>query len=136
AIPRQMFAQEPLGKLGGVDSQMSGIVGNRYDTKARYLSANLNLWPRPLVIIASPRVLRSLSDEQRRTLHEAAAAAVPDAMAASRQEDADAVRSLCARHHVALVNLTPSQLTRLAVAVKPVYRRLLRDPATRRAIRM
>lgn len=136
AVPRQMFAQEPLGKFGGVDSQMSAIVGNRYDTEARYLSANLNLWPRPLVIIASPRVLRSLSDDQRRTLRKAAAAAVPEAMAASRKEDSDAVRSLCARHHVALVNLTPNQLTRLAVAVKPVYRRLLRDPATRRAIRM
>jgi TRAP-type transport system periplasmic protein len=136
ADPRQMFAQEPLGNLGGIDSQMSAIVGNQYDTKARYLSANLNLWPRPLVIIASPRVLRSLSDDQRRTLREATVAAVPDAMAASRQEDSAAVRSLCARHHVALVNLTPNQLTRLAVAVKPVYRRLLRDPATRRAIRM
>lgn len=136
ADPRQMFAQESLGRLGGVDSQMSAIVGNRYDTEARYLSANLNLWPRPLVIIASRRVLRSLSDDQRRTLRKAAAAAVPEAMAASRQEDSAAVRSLCARHHVALVNLTPSQLRRLAVAVKPVYRRLVRDPATRRAIRM
>jgi TRAP-type C4-dicarboxylate transport system substrate-binding protein len=136
AVPRQMFAQDPLGKFGGVDSQMSAIVGNGYDAEARYLSANLNLWPRPLVIIASPRAFRSLSDDQRRALRMAAASAVPAAMAASRQEDSSAARALCARHHVALVNLKPSQLTRLAVAVKPVYRRLLRDPATRRVIRM
>jgi TRAP-type C4-dicarboxylate transport system substrate-binding protein len=134
AVPRQMFAQEPLTALGGVESQMSAIVGNGYATEARYLSANVNLWPRPLVIFASPKAFRSLSDAQRQILRRAAAAAVPDAMAASVREDADALQSLCALHHVALVNLTEAQLARLDAAVAPVYHALLEDPATRRAI--
>lgn len=134
AVPRQMFAQEPLTGFGGVESQLSAIVGNGYAAEARYVSANLNLWPRPLVIFASPKAFRALSEAQRGILRKAAAAAVPDAMAASRQEDADAVRSICALHRAALVDLTDAQLARLETAVSPVYRTLLHDPSTRRAI--
>ena len=135
AKPRQLFAQAPLGTLGGLESQMSAIVGNEYDTTARYLSANLNLWPRPLVIFASPKVFHSLSRAQQDALRKGAAAAVPEALAASTQEDTGAVRALCARGKLALVDLTQVQLQSLQRAVGPVYRKLEEDASTRRAIR-
>jgi TRAP-type transport system periplasmic protein len=131
----QRFAQEELTGLDAVESQMSAIIGNQYDTTARYLSANLNLWPRPLVIFASPRVFRSLSREQRDALREGAAATVSEALAASKKEDAGAVRALCARGKLALVDLTQVQLEALQGAIEPVYRQLERDASTRRAIR-
>src|SRR5262249_41811816 len=135
ADPRQMFSNGKLGALDAVDSQMSAIVGNGYDTGARYLSANLSLWPRPLVILASPKVFRSLSPEQQDALRGGAASAVPQALTASRQEDASAVRALCARGNVTFVDLTRAQLRGLWRALAPVYRRLERDAGTRRAIR-
>jgi len=135
ASPRQMFAQERLGALDAVESQLSAIVGNGYDAHARYLSANLSLWPRPLVIFASPRVFRSLSREQRHALRTAAASAVPGALAASKQEDSPAVGALCARGNAALVDLTQVQLQELRRALAPVYRRLESNARTRRAIR-
>jgi TRAP-type C4-dicarboxylate transport system substrate-binding protein len=134
ARPHQQFAQERLGALDAVESQMSAIVGNGYDTHARFLSANLSLWPRPLVIFASPRVFRSLTREQQDALREGAAAAVPAALVASEQEDALAVRILCARRKVALVDLAQPQRAALLGAVAPVYRRLESNAGTRRAI--
>jgi TRAP-type C4-dicarboxylate transport system substrate-binding protein len=133
ARPQQLFAEAPLGSLGGLESQMSAIVG-QYDTTARFLSANLSLWPRPLVIFAGEKIFRKLSPRQRAALGEAATAAIPDAMAASEQEDAGAVRSLCAPGKLALVDLTLAQLDSLRQAVAPVYGRLERDPASRAAI--
>jgi TRAP-type C4-dicarboxylate transport system substrate-binding protein len=135
ARPRQMFAQEMLGTLDAVESQMSAILGNGYDKSARYLSANLNLWPRPLVIFASRKVFGSLSAKQRDALRAGAAAAVSEALAASQKEDAGAVRALCARGMLAFVDLTSAQLGNLRRAVAPVYRRLERHAAARQAIR-
>jgi TRAP-type C4-dicarboxylate transport system substrate-binding protein len=135
AHPRQLISGPSLGGLGGIEEQMSAIVGNGHDATARFLSANLNLWPRPLVLFASPKVFHSLSSAQRQALRDAARAAVPEAMAASEQEDAAAATQLCARHGLAFVDLTPPQLEALRKAVGPVYRRLDRDSATLQTIR-
>lgn len=135
AHPRQLISSPSLNGLEGIEEQMSAIEGNGHDATARYLSANLNLWPRPLVIFTSPRIFRELSGRQRVALTDAAAAAVPEAMTASEHEDAAAEKQLCARNELTFVDLTPSQLIRLRGALLPVYDHLERDPNTRRAIR-
>jgi TRAP-type transport system periplasmic protein len=135
ARPRQLISGPSLSGLGGIEEQMSAIEGNGHDATARFLSANLNLWPRPLVLFTSPKIFRSLSSAQREALREAAAAAVPEAMAASKNEDATAAHGLCERGKLTFVDLSSSQLTGLRRAVAPVYRRLERDPTTRQAIR-
>jgi nitrogen fixation protein FixH len=96
---------------------------------------DLNLWPRPLVIFASSNVFRSLTSEQQAALRGGAAAAVPLALSASRQEDVSAMRTLCARGKLTLIDLTHVQLQAFQNAVAPVYRRLERDASTRRTIR-
>ena len=51
---------------------------------AKYLTANLNLWPRPYVIVMGEEVFESLTDEQQSALRDAAAAVIPEALASER----------------------------------------------------
>ena len=133
ARPRQYFAQPSLNGLDGIEEQPNAIIGNRHTARANYLSANLNFWPRPLVIFAAPKLFRSLSAKQQAALRQGASAAIAPAMAASRQEDAQSDSILC---HLSLkvVEEKQWQLGALRRAVEPVYRHLGSDPATRRLI--
>jgi TRAP-type C4-dicarboxylate transport system substrate-binding protein len=133
ARPQQYFAQTKLTGMDGIEEQLSAVDGNRHDVTAKYLSADLNLWPRPLVIFAGQRRFRSLSAEQQAILRKAARAAIPPALAASRSEDAESVAVLCHRS-VHFLDERPRQMAALRLAVAPVYRRLEREPATRRWI--
>ena len=79
----------------GVDAyeqQLASIVGNGYYDVAGFVTANLDLWPRPLVLIANPDGVRR---PHRRAAggaaHGSDGAAVSPALDASRAEDADAV---------------------------------------------
>jgi len=134
ARPELYFANEPLNRLGGLDSQLLTIANYNLDTAKSYLAGNLNLWPRPSVLFASPKIFHSLSATQQHVLREAANAAVMPAMSGAVQDDVTATQTLCARNKITLITLTPAQLRALARAVAPVNERLSRDPATRRAI--
>jgi TRAP-type C4-dicarboxylate transport system substrate-binding protein len=135
ARPRQVFAQTQLGGLDGIEEQMGAIVGNEHDEAARYLTADLNLWPRPLVIFASPKIFRALNPKQQQALRDGASAAVSEAMAASKQEDAAGAQALCTRGKVVFADVTPAKLASLRSAIAPVYAQLERDPDTRHALR-
>lgn len=135
ARPRQLHSNPSLNGLGGIEEQMNAIEGNGHDATARFLSANLNLWPRPLVLFSSPKLFGSLTGAQRKALVAAAVAAVSEAMSASEAEDANNARLLCDRGKLAFLNLSDRQLLAMRQAVMPVYRRLDRDPSTRRTIR-
>jgi TRAP-type C4-dicarboxylate transport system substrate-binding protein len=134
ASPRQLVSGPSLNGLDGIEEQMSAIVGNGHDDTARFLSANLNLWPRPLVLFTSPNIFESLSRTQREVLREAAVAAVPEAIGASEHEDAVAAAALCARHKLKFVDLTRTQFKGLRHALAPLYRQLGRDRETQQAI--
>jgi TRAP-type C4-dicarboxylate transport system substrate-binding protein len=121
-------------KLHGVDGyeqQLESIAGNRYDTTAKFTTANLNLWPRPLVIIMGKAAWAKLSGPQRGTLRKAADAALQPAIDASRQEDQQALPVLC-RGGMTLPTALPQQLGALRAALDPVYAVLRRDPSTKK----
>jgi TRAP-type C4-dicarboxylate transport system substrate-binding protein len=134
ARPQEEFPNEPLNRLGGFDSQLLTIANYSLDTAKSYLAGNLNLWPRPSVLFASPKIFHSLSATQQRVLRKAAATAVMPAMSGTVQDDKGATQVLCARHKVTFVTLTPAQLQALARAVAPVNEQLSRNATTRRAI--
>ena len=131
ARPRQLFAQQPLTGLDGIEEQLNAIVGNQHYKHAEDLSANVALWARPLVIFAAPKTFRALTPRQQDALRAGTATAVAAAMAASTLEDSQAARSLC-RLGVTFVAAKRSQLAALRRAVAPVYRRLERNARTRK----
>ena len=42
----------PITGFGAAEEHISAIQGNQYDKAGKYLTANVNLWPRPLVVFA------------------------------------------------------------------------------------
>jgi TRAP-type C4-dicarboxylate transport system substrate-binding protein len=115
---------EPSGaNLDGLDAyeqQLASINGNGYVSEAKYVTGNLDLWPRPLVIIGNPDALAALTDSQRAALTKAGADAVTPALDASRAEDEDAAGQLC-QQGMHLVAASDAQLAALSKAEQPVY---------------
>ncbi len=124
---------EPSGaKLDGLDAyeqQLASIQGNGYVVQAHYVTANLDLWPRALVLVANPDTFDALSDEQQAVLEKASTDAVLPALQASQAEDDDAVQPLC-QQGMSLVEATDEQLDVLATAWQPLYDELATDPDT------
>ena len=48
----------PIEGYDGVEQQIGAIAGNEYDATASRLTANVTLWPRPLVMFANPKALK------------------------------------------------------------------------------
>ena len=48
----------PIDGYDGVEQQITAIAGNGYDSSASRLTANVTLWPRPLVLFMNPKALQ------------------------------------------------------------------------------
>ena len=126
---------EPTGaKLVGVDGyeqQLSSIEGNGYaDTGAKYTTANLNLWPRPIVVVIGSAAYARLSASQRDALHGAAKATLANAMDLSQAEDTTTPDKVCGKG-MQLPAATPAQLAAMNDALKPTYDSLATTPSTK-----
>ena len=132
ATPVSHLVGEPVG-VGATEQQISMIQGNQYDQVGKYLTANVSLWPRPLVLFANGKAWAALTPAQRRIL----AQAVTDNLAAETNVVRDNERTdtaiLC-RRGLHLLIASSADLAALRRAVQPVYAQLERDPQTRRDI--
>src|SRR6516164_8587209 len=97
ATPVWFPAGRSITGLDGIEQQISAIQGNLYDKVGKYLTANLNLWPRPQVLFANGKAWASLTPAQRRILRQAAADDLaPDSQVVRDNEGADTA-ILCRR---------------------------------------
>jgi hypothetical protein len=122
-----------LDGLDAYEQQLGAIQGNQYDRGAKYVTANVNLWPRPLVVVMGKESFASLTPEHQSALQEAATAAIPAALTAARAEDDEAAPILC-RRGMTFAVATESDLAELRGALEPVYAELAADPETKSAI--
>ena len=135
ARPVRLPAQVPnVDDLDGVEHLVGGIYSDRLDIGGSHLMTNVNLWPRPLVLVAGARSHGRLTAQQRRILRTAAANAVPKALTGLRDAEAEASANICRRGGATFDAATSSELAALRLAVEPVLRDLERDPGTRAAI--
>src|SRR4051812_17203299 len=148
AISRSRIAQQTLGALGastkeipfsggigasdGIEQEVGAIEAN-YDKIGKYLTANVNLWPRPLVVFINRHAFAALSEAQRDALREAARVALPATMAIQRGGEKEGAATRC-RRGVRFVTASDADLGSIRVAVQPVYDRLERDRQTKAAI--
>jgi TRAP-type C4-dicarboxylate transport system substrate-binding protein len=130
ATPRAVPSSAKLNGLDAYEQQLAAIASNNYDRRAKYVTANVNLWPRPLVIVMSKKAFASLTDEQQSALRDAAAAAIPEALEASRAEDEEAAPSLC-RRGMTFAAASERELAELRTALERVYAALIADPQTK-----
>lgn len=127
---RPVPAEARLDGLDAYEQQLGSIAGNRYYRQARFVTANLDLWPRPLVLFAGRDRWGSLTGEQRRVLRQAARNVMPAFADAARNDDRVATRTLCGAG-MKLLRANTAELADLRRAVEPVYATLERDARTR-----
>ena len=111
-----------------IENHPAAVWGNGFQSTWRHLTANVNLWPRPLVIMANPAVFSSLAPSQQDALTGAANAVLDDALRITADSDPDAMAKLCAAG-VTFDVATDAQLAELEAAVRPVVDKLRTDRA-------
>jgi TRAP-type C4-dicarboxylate transport system substrate-binding protein len=124
----------PIAGLDGIEGGISLIQGSQYGRAGGYLTGNVVLWPRPLVVFASREALEKLTPAQQRILARAVAADVIPETNVLRDDQRTAIADLCRSHQLRLVVASSADLVPLRQAVQPVYAQLERDPGTRRQI--
>jgi TRAP-type C4-dicarboxylate transport system substrate-binding protein len=118
--------------ISGVDGyvqQLGSIMGNHYEFVADYVTANVNLWPRPLILFANAEVYESLDESQQDALATASAAAVGGARGALDTEESDGGSGLCSGG-MQFPAASDDQLAELRGALDPVYEQLAADSET------
>jgi TRAP-type transport system periplasmic protein len=110
----------------GLEQQLQSIYGNRYDAQARFVTGNLNLWPRPLVMVMNRDAYERLG-KQGPVLQQAAQRAESAALDASRREDRDALEHLC-QLGMSIPEASSGDLSALRAALQPVYASVRTDP--------
>jgi TRAP-type transport system periplasmic protein len=78
ARPRIIVSSGEFTGLDGVESHITSIAGNGYHHEAPYLTGNVVLWPRPLVLFAGESVGHAQLALLRRAARAAAPAVVDD----------------------------------------------------------
>jgi TRAP-type C4-dicarboxylate transport system substrate-binding protein len=117
------------GKVDGFEKNLLVYQVNGTQEVAPYVTANVNLWPQTVALIANPRRLAGLSADERAWIRQAAA----DAAAHSTGlVDVDARSALEACKAGARFASAPeTALVALRQAFAPLYRSLERDPQTK-----
>ena len=123
-----------ISEVDGYEQQLDSIWGNHYELEAGFVTANVNLWPRPLVIVAGADVFESLDADQQDVLRDATANAIPGALEASRDEDASGGEGLC-RAGMTFATASAAELDALRVRDGARVRVLGRGPRDRRVPR-
>jgi TRAP-type transport system periplasmic protein len=116
--------------IDAIEQQLASINANSYDQAAKYLTADLVLWPRPQVLLINRRAFAKLSAAQQRALTGAAHSAVAKTIAALRGQDHSALADLC-RRGIRLVSASATDIEELRAASAPLLARLERQPETR-----
>jgi TRAP-type C4-dicarboxylate transport system substrate-binding protein len=140
ALARRTFEQlgatvafssgDDFAGFDGIESDLRSIESVRADDGAASLAADLSLWPRVLVLVANRQAWERLSPARRDALRKAGRAALPEAIADLRADDADAYDVLCRRGRVSFARTTPTDVNALRRAVAPVSRGLDREAVT------
>jgi len=130
ARPVWFGSEAPVARLGGIEQQVSQIQDTGYDQAGKYLTANVSLWPRPLVLFANGKAWAALTPDQRAVLRQAVTADLTAETQVVRDNEQIDTAILC-RRGVRFLTAAPADLTALRRAVRPVYHQLERDPQTR-----
>jgi TRAP-type transport system periplasmic protein len=115
---------EPTDDLDGIETHVAAVPGNHYHYAFPYLTGNVVLWPRPLVLFAGPDV----SSDDLAVLREAAQQAIPDTVALTRSLEREGRMELC-RTGLKVASASPEQVEELRTAFHPVTQKLEDDPA-------
>jgi hypothetical protein len=118
----------------GIEQQIESVDGNQYDTAGSTITANVNLWARPIALFANTKMFDALPASTRGLLQKAAVSALPAATKVQAAAAADGLGNLCRRGRLQFLDATAAQVAQLRSAFAPVYAWLRGYPATATAI--
>jgi TRAP-type C4-dicarboxylate transport system substrate-binding protein len=122
------------GSIQGFELDMQRYVHNVPTQSARYVTANVALWPLFDVLFANPARFATLTPQQRAWLRQAAQEAAASSVSLVAGQNGPYIRQACAMG-ARFATATPANLAALYTAFAPVYRGLEADPQTRAFIR-
>jgi TRAP-type transport system periplasmic protein len=134
AIPVGFPPGVAITGLDGLEQSISGIAGDPYET-GKYLTVNVSLWPRPIVLFANGKAWAALTPAQRRILRQAVTDDLSAETSVVRGNERTDTATLCRRGLPHFLTASPADLAALRRAVQPVYDQLQRDPQIRGYIR-
>jgi len=134
AQPEWLAAGGPISGSEGVLQSIEAIEGFQYSKTAKFLTTNVALWPRPLVVFSTGKALAKLTAAQRKELQQAAIAALPGSVQVVQGDEQESAQDLCRAPGLTVETATQADVAGLRTAVAPVYAQLEQDPATRSAI--
>jgi len=123
----ELLGSMAMGTVAGTVFSANNLLDN--DFKADYLTANVNLWPRNLLLMANPGSLAKLTSADADAVRAAAADAAKFSLTVGPDSDVEQLAALCSGGTRAVL-ATDTQLSDLRAAVQPVYAELRRDPET------
>jgi TRAP-type transport system periplasmic protein len=119
------------GKVQAFEKNLLIYQFTQLQTMAPYVTANLNLWPQTLAVIANPARLAKLTPQQRGWLQQAASdAAARSTGMFTTQASQHLVEILCASG-ARFASASPADIAGIRTAFAPVYASLEHDPQTR-----
>jgi TRAP-type C4-dicarboxylate transport system substrate-binding protein len=131
ARPQWVAGGAPLAGLDAIAEPISWINGGRYDRVAKYLTTNLILWARPIVLFANKAAFARLTSLQRSALERAVSDDVTGQTRVITLFERSDVEGLCADRRLRFAAATPADLAVLRRAVRPEFEQLERDPQVR-----
>ena len=131
AIPvKSGFEGADMNGYDGLELQIGGIEGNRYDDDVEWITGNAQLWPRPVAVVANADGFDSLSDTQRGWLTKAIQNVIPSMVALQR--NSEQLGALCRRGKAQIIQASSAQVKQLRDGFAPVYQWLRGDASTAR----
>jgi TRAP-type C4-dicarboxylate transport system substrate-binding protein len=134
ARPQGIAGGASIAGLDGIAEPISWIDGGRYDRVSKYLTTNLVLWARPIVLFANKAAFSRLTVLQRRALEQAVSDDVTGQTRVVLVFERYSAGVLCADRRLRFAAATPADLAAWRRAVRPVFEQLERDPQARRFI--
>ena len=131
AIPvKSGFEGADMSSYDGLEQQIASIESNQYDEDVKWITANAQLWPRSLAVVANAKSFDSLNDTQRGWLTKAIQNAIPSM--AGLQRNSEELGILCRRGKAQTIQASSAQLKELRDGFAPVYQWLRGDASTAR----
>jgi TRAP-type C4-dicarboxylate transport system substrate-binding protein len=118
------------GLLTGFEMNALTYYVNGYWSQARFITANVNLWPQVDVLVANPSVLAHLTPQQRGWLEQAAREAADRSATMMSRAESMVTPTICSRG-ARFVNASGADLASLRKAFAALYARLERDAQTK-----
>jgi TRAP-type C4-dicarboxylate transport system substrate-binding protein len=122
-----------LSGFDGTDLDPLTVTQNDYDARARAMTRNVVLWPKPQTIVMNRRAFARLTPDERRILVAAGRVALAPELTRIARDQQLGLSSLCAVGF-SLATASRADRARLASVVRPVYDRIQRNAFTRRWI--